>query len=119
MNLMRDHRFNRVLALFWMSLIFLLSCQSNLPIRSFFWSQDKLEHALAFGILGLFFSRSFRPREEALPFTRVLLITVMVAAFGGFDEAHQHLVSGREASIGDLAADAIGGFVAAIIFWRR
>jgi VanZ family protein len=43
----------------------------------------------------------------------------MVAAFGGFDEAHQHLVSGREASIGDLAADAIGGFVAAIIFWRR
>ena len=119
MNLMRDYRFYRVLALGWMSMIFWLSCQSDPPIRSFFWGQDKLEHACAFGILGVFFSRSFKTREQAAPLTRILLITVMVAAFGGFDEAHQHLVSGREASIGDLAADTIGGFLAAIIFWKR
>ena len=119
MNLMRDYRFYRIFALCWMSMIFWLSCQSDLPIRSFFWGQDKLEHALAFGMLGVFFSRSFRPQEGGPPFTRILLITFMVATFGGFDEAHQYFVSGREASIGDLAADTIGGFLAAITFWRR
>ena len=79
----------------------------------------KPAHVLVFGVLGFFFSRSFRPQDENLSFTRVLLVTLMVAVYGGFDEAHQMFVPGREASLGDLAADTVGGFLAGIFFWKR
>jgi VanZ family protein len=118
-NFISDYRFYRVLSVGWMAMIYWLSCQSELPILVLFRGQDKLEHALVFGMLSVFFFRSFRPLEERPPFSRVLLITFMVATFGGFDEAHQHFVSGREASLWDLAADVTGGFLAAILFWRR
>jgi VanZ family protein len=43
----------------------------------------------------------------------------MVAVYGGFDESHQMFVQGREASLGDLAADTVGGFLAGLFFWKR
>ena len=69
--------------------------------------------------MGFLFSRSFRPRDEDPSFTRVLLVTLMVAVYGGFDEVHQLFVPGREAGLGDLAADMAGGFLAGLFFWKR
>ncbi len=119
MYIPKDHRFYRFLALLWMALIFWLSSKSNLPAPTLFWGQDKLAHALVFGILGLLFCRSFNPREENLPWNRILLITVLVGAFGCFDEIHQLFVPGREASIWDVAADTFGGLLASLIIWKR
>ena len=53
------------------------------------------------------------------PPVRVMLITLMVAAYGLFDEAHQYFVPGRDASLADLAADTAGGFFAAVIFYHK
>jgi VanZ family protein len=46
----------------------------------------------------------------------VVVITMMVALYGAFDEIHQLFVPGREASMGDLVADVVGGLVAAVLF---
>ena len=119
MTLINDHRIYKVLALGWMAIIFGLSSLPDLPGPSLFSAQDKLAHVLVFGVLGFLFTRSFRPREENLPFTRALLVTLMVAVYGGFAEAHQLFVPGRETSLGDLAADIVGGFLAGIFFWKR
>ena len=119
MKLLSDHRTFKILALFWMAFIFCLSSIPDPPAPSVFRAQDKIAHVLAFGILGALFSRSFRPRDREPRFTRVLLITLMVAVYGGFDESHQMFVPGREASLGDLAADVVGGFLAGIFFWKR
>ena len=119
MKLLNDHRTFKVLAVFWMATIFWLSSIPDLTSPSLFSAQDKLAHVLVFGVLGFLFSRSFRPRDEDLPFTRVLLVTLLVAVYGGFDEVHQLFVPGREASLGDLAADTVGGFIAGIFFWKR
>lgn len=102
-----------------MVMIFWLSSRPDLPVQPLFWGQDKIAHAVVFGILGLLFAFSFRPRQGNSPPIRILLITLMVAVYGGFDEAHQLFVPGREASISDLAADTVGGFLAGILFWKR
>ena len=109
----------KALALFWMAAIFWISSISDPPSPSLFSAQDKLAHVFVFGFLGFLFSRSFRNQHEDLRLTRVMLVTLMVALYGGFDEVHQVFVPGREASLGDLAADAVGGFLAGIFFWKR
>lgn len=102
-----------------MVVIFWLSSQSDLPTPSLFTGMDKLGHAVVFGVLGFLFSRSFKLQKGNIPFSRVLLITLMVAICGGLDEAHQLFVSGRIASIGDIGADTVGGFLSALMCWRR
>ena len=118
MKLLSDHRTFKVLALFWMALIFFLSSIPDLPAPSVFRAQDKIAHVLVFGVLGFLFSHSFKPRDGEPRFTRVLLITLMVALYGGFDESHQMFVPGREASLGDLVADTLGVFLAGIFSYK-
>jgi VanZ family protein len=116
LGLWMDYRVWRVLALGWMALLFFLSSKSDLPVPSLFPLQDKIEHGVAFGILGVFFNRSFKPHWAPPLLKRVLVITAMVAAYGAFDEVHQSFVPARDASLADLAADTLGGLVSAILF---
>lgn len=118
-RLIHNYRFYRILAVCWIVMIFWLSSQSDLPTPCLFTGLDKLGHALVFGALGFLFSRSFKLQKGNIPFSRVLVVTLMVAICGGLDEAHQLFVSGRIASIGDIAADTAGGFVSAFMCWRR
>jgi len=110
-----DYRVWRALAFGWMALIFFLSSKSDLPVPPLFPLQDKIEHGIAFGILGLFFHGSFKSPWAPPLLKRVLVITAMVAAYGAFDEIHQSFVPARDASLADFAADTIGGFVSAVI----
>jgi VanZ family protein len=119
LGLRMDYRVWRALALAWMALIFFLSSKSDLPVPPLFPLQDKIEHGVAFGVLGFLFHRSFKPRWAPPLLKRVLVLTAMVAAYGGFDELHQSFVPARDASLSDLAADTIGGLVSAIIFSVR
>ncbi|MFO7738663.1 MAG: VanZ family protein [Desulfatiglandaceae bacterium] len=119
MKFTANYRVYRILAVGWMAAIYLLSSMPDLSGPSLVKGQDKLFHVIFFAILGAFFSFSFKPSKQRVPFTRVLWVTLLVAVYGGFDEAHQMHVPGRDASIGDLVADAIGGFLAALILWKR
>lgn len=105
---------SRALAVSWMTLIFLLSSQPTLPVPVLFSGLDKLLHALCYGVLGFFLARSFSPPEVAA-WRRVVLLTVLVTAYGITDEYHQSYVPGRNASIWDVLADGVGGFAAALI----
>jgi VanZ family protein len=102
-----------------MAMIFILSSIPDPIGPSLFSAQDKIAHVLVFGFLGFLFTRSFKPSEEKPTFIRVLLVTLMVALYGGLDETHQLFVAGREASLTDVLADAVGGFIAGIVFRSR
>ena len=89
--------------------IFVLSSFSYPESIPIFPHSDKLAHFLIYSVLGALFLRAF----SALRFNnrRVMLILFSIAAatfYGVSDEFHQLFVPYREASIMDIAADAIG-----------
>jgi VanZ family protein len=75
-----------------------------------------LLHLLIYFFLGFLFSRSFRTDKEKSVFSRVVLISLMVITYGVLDEIHQMAVPGRDASVGDVIADGIGGVIAGVLF---
>lgn len=99
--------------LFWlatagyMGLLFFLSSREKfgfiLPSDS-----DKIVHALAYIPLGLLFYRSL----IASGIRKYVFVTASLLAllYGITDEIHQIFVPGRDASIGDVIADAFGAF---------
>lgn len=108
----------RVLAAGWMGLIFLLSSRPDLPTLDLFWQPDKLLHMAVFGILGVLLAGSLDP-PGVTTWARVILVSVLVLAYGISDEYHQSFVPGRDASLGDVLADGAGGLLAALmLFWR-
>jgi VanZ family protein len=114
---MINYNMFRVLTVGWMLLIFFLSSQSSLPAVSLFSGTDLLAHATIYGVLSMFLARSLAP-PRVTTWKRVLLLTILVAAYGITDEYHQLFVPGRNASMWDILADALGGFHAALmLFW--
>ena len=109
---------SRLLAAGWMMLIFFLSSQSSLPAVSSFSGADLLLHAVFYAILCVFFARSFTdPRIRN--WNRMILLTILVIVYGITDEYHQSFVPGRDASIWDVLADGVGGFLAAAMLFGR
>jgi len=108
----------RVLALLWMAVLYWLSSKSTLPTQDLFWGQDKVEHAVAFGLLGLLFASSFRGGGNMSFKKRLIIVTILVGAYGLFDETHQFFVPGRDSSLWDVCADVTGGFLSAFLFLR-
>jgi VanZ family protein len=107
----------RALTAGWMMLIFLLSSQSSLPAVSLFSGTDLLAHAVFYGVLCMFLARSLAP-PRVTTWKRVLLLTILVTFYGVTDEYHQLFVPGRHASLWDILADGLGGFLAAsMLFW--
>lgn len=76
---------------------------------------DKLIHLVCFAGLGFFWTWWFK-KEAWLqkPVKHILLVTLIVAAYGTVDEIHQYFVPGRYASILDWVADLVGGFLGGI-----
>jgi VanZ family protein len=108
----------RALMAGWMVLIYVLSSQPSLPTPELFPGEDLLAHAVFYAILGVFLARSLAP-PRVTTWKRILLLTILVAAYGAFDEYHQSFVPGRDASAWDMLADGLGGFLAALtLFWQ-
>jgi VanZ family protein len=83
---------------------------------------DKLEHGLAYALLGAALARGWR-RSRAL--TTGALTTRLAAwiaaalaalAYGLSDELHQLLVPGRMFDLADLVADGVGGALGAAAY---
>jgi len=107
-------------ALAWMGVLFFLSFQTGLRPPASFGISDKVAHALAYGVLGFLFSIARLPSSVG-SLWRVFLVTFLVATFGMGTEILQSLVPERHGSVGDVVADAFGGFLAAtlILLWHR
>jgi len=75
------------------------------------WSaSDKLTHASVWAVLGVSLALAARR-----PRWRTALIAIVIATgFGALDEIHQSFVPGRDASVFDLLADAVGATVGAL-----
>jgi len=75
---------------------------------------DKLLHALAYaGLCACVIFAATRGRWREATVRVALASAVACVLYGITDEWHQSFVPGRDASAGDVAADALGSFAAA------
>ena len=104
------------LAVVYMAAIFTLSAQSRLPTPPGILGWDKLQHVLAYMVLGLLLFRAcvISPIARTSPYRLSLLLG---ALYGAFDEYHQGFVPGRDMSALDWLADVLG-LIAALILMR-
>ena len=92
-------------ALFWAAVIFFVSSLSQVPAPpKGFLAWDKVAHFGEFAIFGVLLVRAFRGR-----FVPALVVGM---GWGALDEIHQLFVVGRDSSVYDFAADAVGVIVA-------
>jgi VanZ family protein len=77
---------------------------------------DKLVHALLFAVLAWLLCGCRRGRPAAGWLAGCFALAV---AYGGLTEGGQALLGGRDPSLGDLAADALGAAAGVLAFARR
>jgi len=105
------HRLSRLLAIAWGGVIFLLSSQHGFDIPSLFPGQDKLMHALVFGIFGFLVMGSLPAAAPGYTSRQAWAAIAVVAVYGILDEVHQRFVPGRSADVFDVIADITGGLI--------
>ena len=101
--------------LFVLGLLFYLSSLHEVPIPGHGW--DKVAHFSAYGILALLWLRALHGGSPALRLDFALLALACTIAYGVSDELHQRFVGGRDASVEDLIADALGALAALCAVW--
>lgn len=99
------------LLLCYLAFIYWLSAHPKLPAPILFSWQDKLYHAGAYFLMGLFAWRCFRYFNADFR-TQLLLSLAFCSVYGITDEWHQYFVPGRSSSAGDWLADSIGAALA-------
>lgn len=100
---------------FMMAGISMLSGTAGVQVGAWsFAGIDKLGHFVVFGLLGIAWSRLFKPRLA--PWRRLFLATVLTTLFGLMDELHQFHNPERYFEWADLLADALGAFVMAACY---
>lgn len=103
------------LIIHWITIFILTSLPSDrLPSLEV---GDKLNHFLAFFVLGFFLNLTLKYQTKFQSLKRnVLLITIIIAAgYGLLDELHQLLVPGRSAEVLDWVADFIGALTGSLL----
>lgn len=109
-------------ALLWAAAIFISSSipSSDLPSLGVF-TYDKMVHFLVFLTLCYLLHRAltFQGKYERLSTNALLFSIIATVLYGALDEFHQMFVPGRDASIYDLAADALGGILYAAVIGSR
>ncbi|WP_347988990.1 VanZ family protein [Methylomonas sp. AM2-LC] len=95
------------------SLIYWLSAQSVLPGTDLFENEDKLQHFLAYAIMGIC---AWRVLRHFMHNSLLLMILSFgfCSLYGLSDEWHQSFVMGRTPSSMDWLADSFGGLLASI-----
>lgn len=77
---------------------------------------DKTAHVLVYAALGASLVRALAGgRITEMTLTRILFAAALGTLYGVSDEIHQHFVPPRTPDILDVAADAVGAFVGAIL----
>lgn len=79
---------------------------------------DKVLHCLAYAVLGLSFLFALPPQwRRQRPIPVGVAVVLFCVLYGISDEFHQSFIPGRSSSGGDVLADGVGGFLAAIAHW--
>jgi VanZ family protein len=104
----------KIPALLVVTVIWVLSSQSTLPVPKGILGFDKFQHLLAYLALAGSIVFWFSPNQRQFHRLRTLLLIVFVSSlYGVIDEAHQFFVPGRDCNIWDWVADTIGAFLGA------
>jgi VanZ family protein len=94
--------------------IFTLSSFSRLPAPPGGMT-DKDAHFLTYGLLGVLLVNALAGARWRAMTGRIAVTAILLAtAYGVTDELHQYFVPGRDCSIFDLRADALGAATAAV-----
>jgi VanZ family protein len=95
--------------------IWLLSSQSTLPQPKGVLGWDKLQHFLAYGVLGVSVGLWALPVFwKRRPVLALLLTTLVGSVCGVIDEVHQYFVPGRSCDVWDWLADTLGALLGAL-----
>jgi VanZ family protein len=99
-----------------MAVIFYLSSLTEPPLPPSI--SDKQGHSFGYTGLGVAVLRAVAGGLPARVRWRTALVAIAITvAYGASDEFHQLFVSGRSADLHDLAADASGAVLAAVLCW--
>ena len=101
-----------LLTLSYMGIIFYLSSQHNLHLPKLPRNFDKVVHMCAYIPLAYLFYLSLK--KSGMNKYIFVLAVIFASIYGITDEFHQVIVPGRDASIGDLLADALGAFLGSL-----
>lgn len=97
------------MTLSYMGLIFYLSSRNDIALPELTTNFDKVLHAGAYMVMAFLLYLAMRKSGvRKYVFAAAFLCAVL---YGITDEMHQYFVPGRDASLGDLAADAIGALI--------
>ncbi len=100
----------------WLVLIFALSSIPNriIVVGPPGFPFDKIAHAVAFGVLAFIITWLARRRWRSVALAMALGV-VLSTLYGVTDELHQIYVPGRDAGLPDLAANAVGAIIGALV----
>ena len=106
--------------LLWAAIILIVS-SVPMPAVTAPAGTDKGVHGLLYLVLGFLAARALLSERSARVWQLIVLMLVLLA-FGAVDELHQRLIPGRTADPKDWGADAVGstvGVVAGLLRSRR
>ncbi len=98
-----------LLTIGYMGLIFFLSSRHNLHLPKLPENFDKVIHMCAYIPLAYLFYLSLK--KSGINKYVFVLAVICASIYGITDELHQVIVPGRDASVGDFLADALGAFL--------
>ena len=111
-------RLSLLLALVWMTTLFYLSHQPTLDTPDLFSGQDKLFHALAYGVLGFLLLGSRAPEPDGFTELQIRSSILIASLYGISDEFHQYFIPGRSTDVWDWVADTLGAVIAvSLLAW--
>jgi len=111
------HKFFLLAAICWAGLIYFLSDQPGMDVIPLFPGQDKIFHAIVFGVLGFLVLGAMHARARGYSPAQVWTAVVLTAFYGMLDEFHQTFVPGRTADTWDVVADVSGGMLGIYVLY--
>jgi VanZ family protein len=109
----------KIPAIFAMITLFMLSTlPGHDPILNSIHLSDKIEHFIAYFILGVTFCIWIQNKNWfSKPIVYGIIVIILCTLFGASDEYHQTFVEGRSGNLYDLAVDFAGGTTAVFAYF--
>ncbi len=104
-------------AIVWAGLIFMASSLPAPEGPSLWEHQDKIAHALVFGMLAFLLCRALQ-FSSGLSFKQAALgALALTALYGALDEGHQAFIPSRSVEFLDWVADTTGALLCLLALW--
>ena len=111
------HKLSLLAAIAWAGLIYYLSDQPGLDVVPLFPGQDKVLHAIVYGILGFLVLGAMHAKTNGYSPSQLWIAVGLAAFYGVLDEFHQRFVPGRSPETWDVVADAGGAMLGVYVLY--